>query len=161
MLRSADGGATWEGGGGFGDAPSRASWTFPVEPHQPHVLSIDLLPAAGAAGPAASGPALAEGSWAGGVVAGVEVGGVLTSAGRGASWEERSEGLYPDVHSCRIDPHDPAHWLAVTGGGLYASADAGASWRQLTGGMKRERRCGGWGIWAAQLSAAVQVLQGR
>jgi hypothetical protein len=59
------------------------------------------------------------------IVAGIEVGGVLVSSSSGdaasgsgsgsGNWEERNEGLYPDVHSCRIDPHSPSHWLAVTG----------------------------------------------
>ena len=52
-----------------------------------------------------------------------------------------------DVHSCRIDPFDPRHWLAVTGRGLYATRDAGGCSRStwclpLEGTL----RVGGWMI---------------
>jgi hypothetical protein len=65
------------------------------------------------------------------LVAGIEVGGVLVGGGGAGSdsFEEHNQGLYADVHSCRIDPHNPQHWLAVTGRGLYASDDAGSTWR--------------------------------
>lgn len=123
---SLNGGRSWSAGAaGFAAAPSRSKWSFPAPPHEPHVLSIEHL-AAGAAGSEAA-------SRAGQLVAGVEVGGVLVSSlgshgssassassasggGDGAeAWQEHSEGLYVDVHSCRINPFDASHWLAVTG----------------------------------------------
>lgn len=136
---SLNGGRSWSAGAaGFAAAPSRSKWSFPAPPHEPHVLSIEHL-AAGAAGSEAA-------SRAGQLVAGVEVGGVLVSSlgshgssassassasggGDGAeAWQEHSEGLYVDVHSCRINPFDASHWLAVTGRGLYATSDAGKHW---------------------------------
>lgn len=57
MQCSADGGAGWEGAGGFASLPSRASWSFPAPPHQPHVLSIECFRSA--AGTATGGIARA------------------------------------------------------------------------------------------------------
>ena len=110
VFCSPDGGTSWSAGtDSFAAAPSRAQWSFPAPPHKPHVLSLERTPQ-------------------GQIVAGIEVGGVLVSStsdaacssasgggNHGGGWEERNEGLYPDVHSCRIDPHNPSHWLAVTG----------------------------------------------
>lgn len=148
VFCSHDRGSTWSAGtNSFAALDSRPQWTFPPPPHQPHVLSLERL---------ASGQ----------LVAGVEVGGVLVSTdAAGSCWEERSTGLYVDVHrcarwgsmaqglslfrgcplhpravqhpapqhlsayahcwsaptlshhprSCRVDPRDDSHWLAVTG----------------------------------------------
>lgn len=111
VFCSLDGGSSWSGGtNSFAAAASRPTWSFPAPPHEPHVLSIEALPAADGQQPQ--------------LVVGVEVGGVLvssdaaaagTSGSGGGTWEERNEALYVDIHSCRIDPHDPSHWLAVTG----------------------------------------------
>lgn len=101
VFTSLDGGQSWSPGtGSFAGAPSRPGWSFPAPPHEPHVLSL-------------------ERTRSGQLMAGVEVGGVLVGACEPADgsggFEERNSGLYPDIHSCRIDPHDPQHWLAVTG----------------------------------------------
>ena len=47
VLHSRDGGKNWQGSSGFRDVPSRGSWSFPVPPHEPHVLSIEVLKASG------------------------------------------------------------------------------------------------------------------
>lgn len=99
VFVSLDGGGSWSPGTStFQGAPSRSSWSFPAPPHEPHVLSLERT---------ASGQ----------LVAGIEVGGVLVGGGGPdrTHFEEHNEGLYADVHSCRIDPHNPQHWLAVTG----------------------------------------------
>ena len=60
-------GASWRRCDAIDLLPTRAQWTFPGPPHEPHVLSIDFL---------------INGSTA--VVAGVEVGGVeAVEVGRG------------------------------------------------------------------------------
>lgn len=112
VFVSRDGGRSWSAGAaGFATVPSRSKWTFPAPPHEPHVLSIEHLGVAEASSESAS--------HAGQLVAGIEVGGVLVSdvgsSGSSEKWEEHSEGLYVDVHSCRIDPFQAQHWLAVTG----------------------------------------------
>lgn len=99
VFVSLDSGAAWSHGtSSFEGAPSRPSWSFPAPPHDPHVLSLERT---------------ADGQ----LVAGIEVGGVLVGGGTGSGvFEEHNEGLYADVHACRIDPHNLRHWLAVTGG---------------------------------------------
>ena len=87
IYRSADSGRTWERLRAIDDLPTRSEWTFPVPPHEPHVLSVDFLP---------DDPD--------GVLAGVEVGGVLLSSDRGETWCERNHGVYVDVHSVRPRP---------------------------------------------------------
>lgn len=73
--------------------------------------------------------------------AGVEVGGVLRSDDRGATWRlaDGSDGrpdlsgppepyIYPDVHSLSTHPSSPDLVFAPTGGGFYRSEDGGATW---------------------------------
>ncbi len=117
-YRSDDGGDTWRRLDPIDALPTRAEWTFPPPPHEPHVLSIDFLPEDPAA-----------------LLAGVEVGGVILSPDRGETWVERNAGLYVDVHSVRPDPSQPGRLLAVTGSGFYASEDAGGSWERRMAGM--------------------------
>lgn len=126
VFVSLDGGSSWSGGtDSFASAPSRPQWSFPAPPHQPHVLSLERWVPGGMTAGRSATPAR--------LVAGIEVGGVLVggedAGGKSKEWEERNEGVCTDVHSCRVDPHDSSHWLAVTGRGLYATHDAGASWR--------------------------------
>jgi hypothetical protein len=138
VYLSGDGGATWDAGAaGFSAAPSRGNWSFPAPPHEPHVLSIEILE---------------KNSSELEVLAGIEVGGAMlgtfsgplgtsaeTAAPAAKRWEERNSGLYTDVHSCRVAPHDPSTWWAVTGGGLYNSNDAGGSWRRIALGAAAPR----------------------
>ena len=100
------------------------------------------------------------GEGSGRLVAGIEVGGVLvgpdaggagpapaaapapapaerSTLGGSSAWEERNQGIYVDVHSCRVDPHQAAHWLAVTGGWVFWT---GATPNWWAGGAGR-----GWG----------------
>lgn len=137
VFLSRDGGATWDAGAdGFSAAPSRGDWSFPAPPHDPHVLSIEIL----------GGDT--EGRKSPQVLAGIEVGGALVGtlkkeeeeSASAAAWEERNGGLYPDVHSCRVDAaHDTSSWWAVTGGGVYHSGDAGGSWRRIALGAAAAR----------------------
>jgi hypothetical protein len=138
VFCSLDGGRSWSAGShGFAAAPSRGDWSFPAPPHKPHVLSLEALPPAQS--PAASPPSPTRGvhdpaaalAQQPELAAGIEVGGVLVGGRRGGgpdgadAWQERNGGLYPDIHSCRIDPHDPRHWLAVTGAGRGAGGQWG------------------------------------
>lgn len=152
MLHSVDGGASWRGADGFSAAPSRSTWSFPAPPHLPHVLSLEFLPPCEPSDDSAEHTEHAKHgrgintSESGAqsrppvVVAGVEVGGVLRSDDGGDSWTESNSGLYPDVHSCRIDPHNPRLWFVATGGGLYCSENAGKGWKQVTQGMRGAQR---------------------
>lgn len=127
---SNDLGETWHTGNGFKDVPSRPTWSFPAPPHEPHTLSFEFLPSSALAHNSnnASKDDVA-------VLAGIEVGGVMASLDNGNNWDEKNQGLYPDVHSCRVDSFDHAHWLVVTGGGLYQTTSAGTAWERKTTGM--------------------------
>jgi hypothetical protein len=118
VFRSADQGATWTRMSGIDDLPTRAEWYFPVKPNEPHVRSVDFLP---------DDPAS--------VLVGVEVGGVLLSRDRGATWRELNDGVYVDVHTVRPDPGAPGRLIAATGRGLYVSEDNGESWAHITAGL--------------------------
>ena len=77
--------------------------------------------------------------------AAVEVGGLLRSDNKGASWEliaggydekqdatdEPDRSLHPDVHSVVVHSNSPDIVVAPTGGGLYYSADGGYRWDHL------------------------------
>lgn len=76
--------------------------------------------------------------------AAVEVGGVLRSDDRGATWRlaDGSDGkpdlsgppepyIYPDVHSLSAHSSSPDLVFAPTGGGFYRSEDGGATWELL------------------------------
>src|SRR5690606_13127533 len=41
VFRSRDRGASWTRLSAIDELPTRAEWTFPPPPHEPHVLSID------------------------------------------------------------------------------------------------------------------------
>ncbi len=71
----------------------------------------------------------------------VEVGGLLRSDDRGASWSlaSGSDGrpqfgtpraglVHPDVHSIEVHPSSADRLYAPTGGGYYVSGDGGATW---------------------------------
>lgn len=68
------------------------------------------------------------------LVVGIEVGGVAVSHDGGVTWEERSAGLYEDVH--RVVGDGPMLW-ATTGLGCYRSTDEGRSWEWESEGMDR------------------------
>lgn len=120
VFRSEDGGRCWRRLSSIDGLPTRATWTFPPPPHQPHVLSIDFLPGEPDC-----------------VLAGVEVGGVLLSRDRGQTWVELNRDIYVDVHSVRPDPTTPGRLFAVTGRGFYASENGGASWERRMDGVVR------------------------
>jgi photosystem II stability/assembly factor-like uncharacterized protein len=118
VFRSDDRGGTWRRLSAIDQLPTRASWTFPPPPHEPHVRSIDFLP---------DDPAS--------VLVGIEVGGVLLSRDRGETWREMNDGVYVDVHQVRPDPARPSRLLAVTGAGLYISEDQATTWQEVRVGQ--------------------------
>ena len=118
VYRSDDQGTSWSRLDQIDELPSRSTWTFPPPPHEPHVRSIDFLPASPES-----------------VLLGVEVGGVLLSTDRGETWEELNNGVHVDVHTVRPDPTEPGRLMAVTGGGVYGSEDGGASWGRRESGL--------------------------
>ncbi|MCC7077216.1 MAG: hypothetical protein IT198_08835 [Acidimicrobiia bacterium] len=68
------------------------------------------------------------------IVVGVEVGGVVVSHDAGATWSDRNDGLYEDVHHLITDG-DRFH--ATTGMGFHTSKDEGLSWVWANEGVDR------------------------
>lgn len=64
--------------------------------------------------------------------AAIEVGGVLRSDDRGASWRTYSQGVHPDVHEVIADPHRPGRLYAATAGGVYRRDEEEPVWTLLT-----------------------------
>ena len=95
IYRSDDGGDTWRRLDPIDALPTRAEWTFPPPPHEPHVLSIDFLPEDPAA-----------------LLAGVEVGGVILSPDRGETWVERNRR---PLRRCPLRPARPVSAGALAG----------------------------------------------
>lgn len=120
IFRSDDFGESWNRLDAIDQLPTRGDWYFPPPPHEPHVRSIDFLPAEPTS-----------------IIAGVEVGGVLVSHDRGVTWREMNSGINVDVHTVRPDPSQRGHLLAVTGGGFYASEDGGTTWERRMAGVDR------------------------
>ncbi|MCB8962725.1 MAG: hypothetical protein H6651_20595 [Ardenticatenales bacterium] len=77
--------------------------------------------------------------------AAVEVGGLLRSVNRGASWQlaggssgqpgqrGTADQIDADIHDIVLAGQNPLHLLAATQTGLYESRDGGDSWRRLYG----------------------------
>lgn len=120
LFRSVDGGDSFAECAAFLKVPGREHWSFPPPPHIPHVRSISFDP---------RDPAV--------VYIGVEEGGIFRSRDRGASFESLNEGLYDDIHTVRVDPHDSRRLYATTGRGFYLSDNDGASWRYVAQGVTR------------------------
>lgn len=72
---------------------------------------------------------------AGALFANVHVGGILRSAGGGASWEPTVIDIDSDVHQVIAWPGRARWVLAATAVGLARSEDGGASWRFDTEGL--------------------------
>lgn len=65
--------------------------------------------------------------------AGVEIGGSYRSDDNGSTWIGINDGVYDDIHDLVVDPRDGSRLFAATGGGLFVSTDRGADWRPVSG----------------------------
>ena len=111
LFRSDDGGASWSEVDSLHDVASRDTWTFFGGPETAHVRSI------------AACPELPDV-----MVVGIEVGGVAVSEDGGASWEDRTGPVDPDVHSVHLFRRQPGRLLATCQAGVFLSDDLGRSW---------------------------------
>jgi photosystem II stability/assembly factor-like uncharacterized protein len=100
--------------------PGYGDWSYPLDPHTPHVMLVVPHPA---------DPNV--------VYAGIEVGGIVRSTDAGRTWhvigDDRSAGraaVHPDIHGLAICAAQPDVIYASTPQGVYYSADAGATWQQ-------------------------------
>jgi photosystem II stability/assembly factor-like uncharacterized protein len=121
VLRSDDGGETWQRGQSLREMPGYEAWTYPGVPHTPHVMLIAPHPTETDT-----------------LYAGIEVGGIVRSTDGGATWRViGSESVHPDIHGIAISPRQPTVAYAATPRGVYRSSDGGETWEQRSGGLER------------------------
>jgi hypothetical protein len=120
LFRSDDGGQTWLALDALLELPSRPSWSFPPRPWTSHVRWI------------APNPHDADL-----ILVGIELGGLMRSTDRGASWQDHRPGAQPDVHSLAWHPKAPRRAYEAGGGGAAWSEDAGETWHEADEGRDR------------------------
>jgi photosystem II stability/assembly factor-like uncharacterized protein len=120
LFRSGDDGSTWSSFPTLPELPSQPTWSFPPRPWTSHVRWIALHH---------DDPNL--------LFAGIELGGVMRSADRGLTWEDRKPGSYHDCHALRTHPLAPGRVYEAAGGGVAMSDDFGATWTTVDAGMDR------------------------
>jgi photosystem II stability/assembly factor-like uncharacterized protein len=120
LFRSDNGGESWIELDALLTLPSRPHWSFPPRPWTSHVRWIapsphdaDLL------------------------LVGIELGGLMRSTDRGATWEDHRPGAQPDVHSLTWHPNAPGRAYEAGGGGAAFSTDAGDTWQPADDGRDR------------------------
>ena len=120
LYRSDDDGRTWRELEGLLELPSRPTWSFPPRPWTSHVRWIapsphdsDLL------------------------LAGIELGGLMRSIDRGATWQDHRPGTPRDVHSLAWHPRVEGRAYEAAGDGAAWSEDAGETWRPADDGRDR------------------------
>lgn len=120
LFRSDDGGNTWTELTTLLDLPSRPSWSFPPRPWTSHLRWIapsphdaDLL------------------------LVGIELGGLMRSIDRGATWQDHRPGAQRDVHSITWHPQAEGRAYEAGGGGAAWSRDGGETWQAADAGRDR------------------------
>jgi BNR/Asp-box repeat len=130
LFRSADDGLTWTELDGVRALPGYEEWYLPYSPRAGAVRNVYAPPGGN-----------------GVLMAAVEVGGLLRSADRGATWSIAPIGPNDDIHQITGDPVDPRLLWSSLGyaalrsrrrgsdaprlGGVARSRDAGATWTVL------------------------------
>jgi photosystem II stability/assembly factor-like uncharacterized protein len=120
LFRSDDRGETWRELGSLLDLPSRPTWSFPPRPSTSHVRWIAPSP-----------------HEAGLLLVGIEVGGVMRSTDRGATWEDHPPGAQRDVHSLAWHPRTAGRAYEAGGGGTAFTVDGGETWSPADDGRDR------------------------
>jgi photosystem II stability/assembly factor-like uncharacterized protein len=124
LLRSEDGGATWEPLDGLLDIPAEAQQKWEAPPvlkdkDFPHVRDIWVHPAD-----------------ANLLFVALEHGGMVLSRDRGKTWEDRSNGIdYVDMHHVENVPGSKDSYFVSSARGFYRTDDAGANWHRHETGM--------------------------
>jgi photosystem II stability/assembly factor-like uncharacterized protein len=120
LFRSDDHGEHWRELDALLELPSRPTWRFPPRPWTSHVRWI------------APSPHDAEL-----ILLGIELGGLMRSTDRGASWEDHRPGAQRDVHSLAWHPRVRGRAYEAGGGGAAFSDDGGESWHAADEGRDR------------------------
>ena len=113
-----DGGEHWDELSALRKHPASKQWHF-YEPMKPHIRTIAFN---------RDGTRLHVG---------IEEGGNLISSDGGKSFEDRSGGADPDVHTIQLAHADPNLVFVMTGDGLYRSRSAGIRWERMGNGLDR------------------------
>ena len=111
LYRSDDRGRTWAELTALLDLPSQPTWSFPPRPWTSHVRWI------------APDPHDADT-----LLAGIELGGLMRSTDRGATWQDHRPGAHRDVHSLAWHPRVPGRAYEAGGEGAAWSEDGGETW---------------------------------
>lgn len=89
-------------------------WTYPVPGVDPHVRDVTV-----------------DGHDTDSLYVSIQVGGMLVGRQRGQEWEEKREGLNPDVHRILMEPYNRSIFYAATGEeGIFVTEDGGNKWRR-------------------------------
>jgi photosystem II stability/assembly factor-like uncharacterized protein len=120
LYRSADAGRSWQPLPALRELPSEPTWSFPPRPWTHHVSTIALHPA--------------DPDW---LAVGIELGGVMRSRDRGASWQDHNPAAHSDAHRLLTHPLAPERLYEAAGQGIARSEDLGESWRRLDRALDR------------------------
>ncbi|HEU0193604.1 MAG TPA: hypothetical protein VFQ71_05355, partial [Gaiellales bacterium] len=120
LFRSDDGGEHWTPLDTLLELPSRPEWRFPPRPWTSHVRWIAPSPYDAKL-----------------LLVGIELGGLMRSTDRGATWQDHRPGAQRDVHSLAWHPAVAGRAYEAGGGGAAHSDDAGDTWRAADEGMDR------------------------
>jgi photosystem II stability/assembly factor-like uncharacterized protein len=120
LYRSPDGGRSWELLPALRELPSEPSWSFPPRPWTHHVRTIALHHT--------------DPGW---IAVGIELGGVMRTADRGASWVDHNPQAHSDAHQLLTHPLAPDRVYEAAGQGIARSEDRGATWARPEDGLDR------------------------
>lgn len=118
LYRSEDGGKTWMDCPALLGLPSKSEWSFPPRPHTHHVRWIqpDRFDEAK-------------------LFVGIELGGVMRSLDKGATWEDRKADSQFDCHTMTTHPQREGRIYEAAGGGFAQTKDGGATWETDNRGL--------------------------
>ncbi len=118
VMKSEDGGRTWQERAALRTIPSNPTWSFPPRPWTHHVRWIEPDPAEAAR-----------------IFVAIELGGVMKSEDGGVTWEDRKPGAKLDAHTLRAHRLAPGRLYEAAGDGYAETGDGGATWQPGDAGL--------------------------
>src|SRR5262249_4381227 len=120
LFSSDDGGESWRELEALLELPSRPTWSFPPRPWTSHVRWI--------------APSPHEADL---ILVGIELGGLMRSIDRGATWQDHPPGAHADGRALAGHPRVRGRASEAGGGGAAFSEDGGESWQPADEGRDR------------------------